>query len=225
MNPSQRKDYVGNVALAKLILTGVLAGEVVVVNGLEYTAVAGVKADDTEFSIDTSDTAAALDLADSIDDDVRVGTVNVELSATSTANVVYIVATGTGAHTVVAVGSANVDAGKGLFQPTSMTSNVADNNQTLKRVNFMNTPYSVQSTGADKKDGRIKVVDSEAVFNTIATRTRVLWGNREGYIKSIIASTSLVFTWLDKEKEEVNTTKTMAEVIASGSMIILNEVY
>ncbi len=47
-----------------------------IVNGLTYTAVAGAKSDDTEFSIDTSDDAAATDLADSIDDDTRTGTLN-----------------------------------------------------------------------------------------------------------------------------------------------------
>ena len=75
------------------------------------------------------------------------------------------------------------------------------------------------------EDNRINQIVDETSFNTIATRDRVLWGNREGYIKSIVASTSLVFTWLDKDLVEVDTTKTMAEVIASGSLVILNEDY
>lgn len=48
-----------------------IVGDEVTVNGLVYVAVAGAKANDTEFSIDTSDAATATDLADSIDDDVR----------------------------------------------------------------------------------------------------------------------------------------------------------
>ena len=109
-------------------------------------------------------------------------------------------------------------------------SDIEDNNETFKRVNFMNTPFSVQSSGVDKDiwkqyEGRLLVVDTETVFNTITVRTRVLWGNREGWISALTASTSLVFTWLDKTKTEIDTTKTMAEVLASGSMFILNEDY
>jgi len=51
-----------------------IAGDTVTVNGLVYTGVAGVKADNTEFSIDTSNTATALDLAASITADTRAGT-------------------------------------------------------------------------------------------------------------------------------------------------------
>ena len=72
-----------------------VVGNVVDFNGLDYTAVAGAKADDTEFSIDTSNDATATDLADSIDDDVRVGIV-ANASATATTNVVTIVSTATG---------------------------------------------------------------------------------------------------------------------------------
>jgi hypothetical protein len=50
-----------------------LAGDTVTINGLVYTGVTGAKSDNTEFSVDTSDTAAAIDLVDSIDNDVRAG--------------------------------------------------------------------------------------------------------------------------------------------------------
>lgn len=51
-----------------------IVGNTVTFNGLTYTAISGDKgADDTKFNIDTSDSATATDLADSIDDDVRVG--------------------------------------------------------------------------------------------------------------------------------------------------------
>lgn len=63
-------------AVSGATFTGGTDADTVTVNGLVYTAVAGVKSDDTEFSIDTSDDAAATDLADSIDDDTRTGTLN-----------------------------------------------------------------------------------------------------------------------------------------------------
>lgn len=69
--------------------TGGVTGDTVTCNGLVYTAVVGAKADDTEFSTDTSNDACATDLADSIDGDVRVGTI-LEVSATATTNVVTI---------------------------------------------------------------------------------------------------------------------------------------
>lgn len=73
-------------------LTSAIATDVVTINGLAYTGVAGVKSDNTEFSIDTSDTAAAADLADSINNDVRVGTLD-DVSATSAVGVVTITQT------------------------------------------------------------------------------------------------------------------------------------
>lgn len=209
--------------LAVTAFAGGLNGDIVWVNGLAYTPVAGAKANDTEYSIDTSDAAAATDLADSIDDDVRSGTYNVLYISTATGAVVTINAVGADAYKVALLGSANVTASGKFLTLLGLASDTSDNNPTFKRVNFMNTPYSVQASGADKIDGRLHPVLDAATFNTITARSRVLWGGREGYIKSIIASTSLVFTWLDKTKTEIDTTKTMAEVIASGSMFILNE--
>lgn len=53
-----------------------IVGNTVTVNGLLYTGVAGAKAGNTEFSIDTGDNATATDLADSITNDARTGTLN-----------------------------------------------------------------------------------------------------------------------------------------------------
>ena len=102
MGEMSRKDYhraeaLLTIAGAELITKatgtitclGVTAGKTVTVNGLVYTAVAGAKADDTEFSIDTSDNACALDLADSIDGDVRAGT-TLDTGATAATNVVTV---------------------------------------------------------------------------------------------------------------------------------------
>lgn len=95
-------------------LTGGVDADTATVNGLVYTAVAGVKANDTQFSIDTSDTAAALDLADSIDDDTRTGTTvpAVDVSATSAIGVVTVeaVTAGTAGNAIDIAGTANITA-------------------------------------------------------------------------------------------------------------------
>lgn len=100
---------------------------------------------------------------------------------------------------------------------------IAENNNTMKRVNFMNTPYSVQSTGADKIEGKVIEVTTETLFNALSTRQRVLMGNKEGHIKTITESTSLVITTYDLEKNEINTTYTMAQVLSSGNLFFLDE--
>lgn len=85
-------------ATGTFTLTCVVATDIVIVNGLTYTGVAGCKANDTEFSVDTSDTAAATDLADSIDDDCRTGTTvaSIDHTSVSCATVVTVTATPTG---------------------------------------------------------------------------------------------------------------------------------
>lgn len=78
------KRATGTVTCASAIAT-----DTVTINGLVYTAVAGAKADNTEFSIDTSDTATATDLAASVNADVRAGTLG-DVSATSNIGVVTL---------------------------------------------------------------------------------------------------------------------------------------
>lgn len=75
----------GTKAAATFTLVSAIAGNTVVVNGLTYTGVVGVKADNTQFSIDTSDTAAALDLSLSIAADTRVGITVPSRDVTATA--------------------------------------------------------------------------------------------------------------------------------------------
>lgn len=82
----------GRVILSGATFANGTDADTVTVNGLVYTAVAGAKSDDTEFSIDTSDDAAATDLADSIDDDVRSGVLN-DLTATAATDTVTAVTT------------------------------------------------------------------------------------------------------------------------------------
>jgi len=68
-------------------LLAVTAADTMTVNALVYTAVTGVKADNTEFSVDGTDTVDAADLADSINNDTRTGTIG-DISATSALGVV-----------------------------------------------------------------------------------------------------------------------------------------
>jgi hypothetical protein len=82
----------GRVILSGATFANGTDADTATVNGLVYTAVAGAKSDDTEFSIDTSDDAAATDLADSIDDDTRTGTLN-DLTATAATDTVTAITT------------------------------------------------------------------------------------------------------------------------------------
>tara|TARA_R110000803_G_scaffold78075_4_gene143150 strand:+ start:7504 stop:8379 length:876 start_codon:yes stop_codon:yes gene_type:complete len=75
---------VGTVTCATAVV-----GNSVTINGNLYTGVAGVKASNEEFSVDTSDTACATDLADSINNDSRTGTLG-DVSATSALGVVTL---------------------------------------------------------------------------------------------------------------------------------------
>ncbi len=93
-------------------LTGGLDADIATVNGLTYTGVAGTKANNTEFSIDTSDTAAALDLKLSINADTRtpVTVPSIDVLASSAAGVVTINAGTETANDVDLVGTANITA-------------------------------------------------------------------------------------------------------------------
>jgi hypothetical protein len=101
-------------AVSGAVFSGGVDADVATVNGLTYTAVAGVKADNTEFSIDTDDTAAATDLADSITNDTRTGVTvpGVDVTATSALGVVTIHATtgGPDGDDIDISGTANITA-------------------------------------------------------------------------------------------------------------------
>lgn len=82
-------------ATGTVTLASVLAGDTVTINNLIYTAVAGVKANNTQFSIDGTDTVDAADLVDSITNDTRQGTLE-DVSATNTLGVVTLTSTAIG---------------------------------------------------------------------------------------------------------------------------------
>lgn len=84
----------GSHATGTVTCSSAIAGNTVTVNGLVYTAVSGVKSDNTEFSIDTGDNETAADLADSITNDTREGTdeAATDQTATSSNDVVTITA-------------------------------------------------------------------------------------------------------------------------------------
>jgi len=116
----------------------VVADDTVTVNGLVYTAVSGAKADNTEFSVDTGNSAVATDLADSINNDTRVGTITTGVTALAASAVVTVsaVATGIGGNAItlassdggtLAVSGALLSGGRdfvGTFQ--SEVSNLSD---------------------------------------------------------------------------------------------------
>jgi len=93
-------------AFGSVTCATVLATQNVTFNGLLYTGVAGVKANNTEFSVDTGDDETATDLADSISQDTRAGTLD-DLTAVAITNVVTAASTviGTRGNAITLVSS------------------------------------------------------------------------------------------------------------------------
>lgn len=222
MSQSLRKDYVGSLSALRLLITAITAGTTVEINGTVYTAVAGVKADNTEFSIDGDDATTAADLVDSITNDVRTSMTDVLSSVTNTGNAVIVTVTG-----IVKASTSNettVKLSGNRSTLLSLASSVPKNNEVLKRINTMNAPYSVQATGAELYD-KILIVSTAAIFNTIAVRTRIIWGGRQGFVTALAADTSMTFKYKSDSGALVETTKTMEDVIASGSLFVLDDLY
>lgn len=94
----------GRLAVSGAFLTGGDDADIFTVNGLPYTAVAGAKANNTEFSIDSTDEATAIDLADSISNDTRTGitvpTEDVSATNATAAVTVTAVAGGTAGNSI-----------------------------------------------------------------------------------------------------------------------------
>lgn len=100
-------DVLASVAASGTVtLLGVSAGDTVTINDVVFTAVAGAKSDNTEFSIDGTDTVDAADLVDSITNDTRQGTL-ADLIPLSALGVVTLFSTagGTAGNAVTLVSS------------------------------------------------------------------------------------------------------------------------
>lgn len=87
-------------AVGTITLAAAVAGNTVTVNGLTYTAVTGAAADNTQFSVDGTDTADATALAAAIND--REANSNYAVTATSALGVVTVkaVADGTAGNAI-----------------------------------------------------------------------------------------------------------------------------
>ena len=148
-------------AKGTLTLVSAIATDIAIVNGLTYTGVAGVKANNTEFSIDTSDTAAAADLADSINNDTRHNDLKTVptavVVATSALGVVTITVNGTIGNlvdisspdaTITASGATLTDAGTGAHsvQVQGVQLNSAGNLVEIEETIFLDGVTAVALT-------------------------------------------------------------------------------
>ncbi len=139
-------------AFGTITFSSVLAGDTVTINGLVYTAVTGVKADNTEFSIDGSDAVDAVDLRNSIDADVRVGTLG-DISATESTGVVTVTTdvagTGGNAITLVSSDARLTVTGAGFLTGGAVADTVTINGlvyTAVAGVKADNTEFSIDST-------------------------------------------------------------------------------
>jgi hypothetical protein len=155
--------------------TCVGACDTVTINGLVYTGVVGAKACDTQFSVDTCATAVALDLADSIDDDVRCGTLN-DVTAVSCAAVITITQTVAGAAgnaTTMATSDATAFTLAATFSGGTDATTVTVNGLTYTGVagaKCGNTEYSIDTSDcAAATDLALSITCDARVGTTITT--------------------------------------------------------
>lgn len=221
MSEMLRKDY--HRAEALLTILGPVIGETptVTINGLVYTGVAGVKADNTEFSLDTDNFAIATDLADSINADVRVG---VTVSGAS------VVAEAVGMNVLLIGTPIDIATGVGVVLVGSMTTSspflkiaglIDQGNEVMRQVTFMNSPYSPQATGLDRHPEKYVRMDSAGI-DALTTNTTVYVGNQDGYVKTVTGAapvTSIVITLPNEGKTgTVDTTFTKAQLLDSRNI-------
>lgn len=142
-------------ATGTVTLLGALAGDIFTLNGRLYTAVAGAKTNNKQFSIDGSDTVDAADLVDSINNDSRtpVTVPTAVVVASSAAGVVTI----------------NVDGAIGNLVDLSSSNGVrlAVSGATLADVGTGAQAVEIEGIGADGKEA------TETVFlnGTVAVNT------------------------------------------------------
>ena len=163
------------------------------INGLAYTAVSGAKANNTQFSIDTSDTAAATDLAASVTADVRSGTSG-DVTATSAVGVVTCTTTvtGTGGNTITLASS---DGGRLALSGATFSGGVTADTITANGLVYTavagaranNTQFSIDTSddaaatdfaaavNADSRSGTLNDLTAAAVTDTV-TLTQTVGG-------------------------------------------------
>lgn len=112
-------DSAGKNATGTITIASVDSDDTVTINGLVYTGVSGTKADNTEFTITGTDTAVAIDLTDSINNDTRSGTLG-DVVAANTDAVVTVTSDqeGTNGNAVTLISSDGVTlavSGSGFF--------------------------------------------------------------------------------------------------------------
>lgn len=142
-------------ATGTVTLAAVLAGDTVTINGLVYTAVAGVKANNTQFSIDGTDAVDAADLEASIDADVRAGTIG-DVSASVAGAVVTVTtnvagAAGNATTLVSSNGTRLAVSGAGTLTGGVTADTVVLNGLTytaVAGVKANNTQFSIDGTDA-----------------------------------------------------------------------------
>jgi len=170
------------ITISGAVFSGGVDADIVSINGLDYTAVAGVKSDNTEFSIDTSNDAAATDLTDSINNDVRVGTLD-DLTASALTDTVTVTQTVGGAAgnatTLTSTGGARVVLSGAVFTGGVTADTVECNGLTYTAVagaKSDNTEFSIDTSNdaaatdladAITNDARAGVLnDTTATANT-----------------------------------------------------------
>lgn len=181
-------------ASGTITLATSLADDTVTANGLVYTAVTGAKADNTEYSIDGNDTVDAADLADSINNDVRVGTIASGVVATSDAAVVTVtaVATGIGGNAIT------------LAEDTSGTTIVISGALLTGGVEYQCTFQSEVSNLSDDAKGRPALSTRRLIdidLNVVANPTHVF------SVRSVLA----VINFIEKLEDKVAETGSGAQ--------------
>lgn len=175
----------GRLLTSGAVFTGGLDADVATVNGLTYTGVAGVKANNTQFSIDTSDTLAAADLADSINNDTRppITVPTADVVAISAVGVVTIDQAGEIGDLVDIAGTANITASGatltdvGTGARTIIVEGLDANFLEQQETVFLNgvTPVALQNTYIRVNRAFVVLVGSTGVNEGLIT-VRVVSG-------------------------------------------------
>lgn len=190
-------------AVSGAVFTGGVNADQVTVNGLVYIGVAGAKANDTEFSIDTSDTAAATDLADSITNDTRtpITVPTIDATATSALGVVTVEAPindGAAGNAIDTVGSANITAAGGTLAggvSSSMDGITIDGIQIMSGV----VPFDTDTdTTADNVAANITTFTSNPNYTAAAVAGLItITAVDDRPSTAVVVSTTTVLTTTD----------------------------